>query len=83
MRSPFLIAMGSLPPFLLGVYVRSVLQMAVIARRQREGAVREARAAERVASPETCMTLWPITWPRGGPPSCMAMRDWKGLKSDT
>lgn len=43
------IALATLPPVLLGLYIRSYLQVAVAAHRQRESAVREARAAERTA----------------------------------
>ena len=43
------IAVTTLPPVLLGVYVRSVLRRALDAERGRERAVREARAAERTA----------------------------------
>jgi signal transduction histidine kinase len=43
------IAVTTLPPVLLGVYVRSVLRRAIDAERGRERAVREARVAERTA----------------------------------
>lgn len=43
------IALATLPPMLLGLYIRSFLQVAVAAQRQRESAVREARAGERTA----------------------------------
>jgi signal transduction histidine kinase len=43
------IALTTLPPVGLGVYVRSVLRRAMAAERGREQAVRDARAAERTA----------------------------------
>jgi signal transduction histidine kinase len=43
------IAMTTLPPVLLGVYVRSILRRAITAERGREQAVRDARVAERTA----------------------------------
>jgi signal transduction histidine kinase len=43
------IALTTLPPVLLGVYVRSVLRRAIDAERGRERAVRDARVAERTA----------------------------------
>ncbi|MEU6641728.1 histidine kinase [Saccharomonospora sp. NPDC046836] len=43
------IALATLPPMLLGLYIRSVLRVAMEARHQRETAVLEARAAERTA----------------------------------
>ncbi|ASR36178.1 hypothetical protein BAY61_15505 [Prauserella marina] len=47
--TPFTIALATVPPIVLGAYIRSVLQRGVKDRRQREIAVREARAAERTA----------------------------------
>ncbi|WP_211766807.1 sensor histidine kinase [Kutzneria sp. CA-103260] len=42
-------ALMTLPALLLGLYIRRVLQRAVTAQRQREEALRDARAAERTA----------------------------------
>ncbi|MEU3270108.1 histidine kinase [Saccharomonospora sp. NPDC006951] len=47
--TPFTIALATVPAVVLGGYIRSVLRRAVEVRRQREIAVREARAAERTA----------------------------------
>lgn len=47
--STFLIALATVPPILIGTYIRSVIGVAVAAHRQREAAVLQARAAERTA----------------------------------
>lgn len=47
--TPPTIAVATLPPIMIGYYIRSVLNVAMEAERRRQAAVREARAGERTA----------------------------------